>query len=246
MIKTFVCRVCLKEKNKVGNSYRNPAGEGSACGNCRAKYLRRNNTAFREAEHLRNKSEGAKQAKKKWQDNNKDKNKEYRKKYRALDPEKYRKSFKDWYDKNKNLKTYLDKKSAYFRRKDSIDPQYRLAMMIRKRTNSMIRNNFNSGKIVAMLGVSWTDFSFYLESKFKDGMSFKNYGQWQIDHIKPLSSFDLTNSEEFFKAANYSNIQPLWVEDHLEKTKTEIRSNKGLGEFRVRSLGSPNFKLWLI
>ena len=48
-------------------------------------------------------------------------------------------------------------------------------------------------------------------------MSWNNYGKWHVDHIIPLSNFDLTKSAEQFKACHYSNLQPLWAEDNIEK-----------------------------
>lgn len=59
----------------------------------------------------------------------------------------------------------------------------------------------------------------YIESLFIEGMNWENYGikGWHVDHILPLSSFDLTKEEEVIKACNYKNLQPLWWKDNLEK-----------------------------
>ena len=50
-------------------------------------------------------------------------------------------------------------------------------------------------------------------------MSWSNHGVWgwHIDHIIPLSSFNLRKKEEQKKAFNYKNLQPLWAEDNLSK-----------------------------
>ena len=48
-------------------------------------------------------------------------------------------------------------------------------------------------------------------------MTWNNYGKWHVDHIKPLSKFDLTVASEQFKACHYSNLQPLWAEENIEK-----------------------------
>lgn len=56
-------------------------------------------------------------------------------------------------------------------------------------------------------------------------MSWDNYGRggrkWQIDHIKPCAYFDLTKPEDQRKCFHYSNLQPLWQKDNLEKRSSD-------------------------
>jgi hypothetical protein len=50
-------------------------------------------------------------------------------------------------------------------------------------------------------------------------MTWKNYGKWHIDHIRPISSFKITgiDCEDFKKCWSLSNLQPLWAFDNLSK-----------------------------
>ena len=63
----------------------------------------------------------------------------------------------------------------------------------------------------------------FISNKFKDGMTFKNYGEWEIDHIKPVSKFNFNNKNELldknelFECFNYTNLQPLWKIDNRKK-----------------------------
>lgn len=63
----------------------------------------------------------------------------------------------------------------------------------------------------------------HIESLWKNGMSWKNYGYygWHIDHIRPCSSFNLKNIKEQKECFNYLNLQPLWRKDHLLKSGKE-------------------------
>ena len=97
------------------------------------------------------------------------------------------------------------------------DIQYKLIYNIRKRVNRAINGDYKAGSVVRDLGCSKEYLEKYLESKFTEGMTWDNYGEWHIDHIKPLCSFDLTKREEFLEAVHYTNLQPLWEGDNLRK-----------------------------
>ena len=41
--------------------------------------------------------------------------------------------------------------------------------------------------------------------------------EWYIDHIKPLSSFDLSQESGLHKACHYTNLQPLGASQNCSK-----------------------------
>jgi hypothetical protein len=54
-------------------------------------------------------------------------------------------------------------------------------------------------------------------SVFKNGMTWENYGEWHIDHIRPVSSFD--KDDEVSVINSLENLQPLWAYENLSKSK---------------------------
>jgi len=101
-----------------------------------------------------------------------------------------------------------------------------IAQNLRSRVRRAIHNEIYKpgstskiGSAVRDLGCTIPEFIKYIESKFQPGMSWDNYGkEWHLDHIIPLSNFDLTNSEQFRKATHYTNYQPLWKVDNFKKS----------------------------
>lgn len=57
----------------------------------------------------------------------------------------------------------------------------------------------------------------HLEKQFLPGMSWANYGQWHVDHIRPCASFDLRLHFNRMRCFHWTNLQPLWGQDNFAK-----------------------------
>lgn len=72
-----------------------------------------------------------------------------------------------------------------------------------------------------LIGCSMDHFMDWLQYNFDEHMSFDNYGlYWDIDHVLPCSSFDLSISSDIEKCFHWSNLAPL---EHIKNIK---KSNK--------------------
>lgn len=152
----------------------------------------------------------------------------YGKEYRKNNIEKVKYRGKIWRAKNKpkietKAKRYRERRNIleakrYHERKNT-DVQYKLKKLLRGRLSAALRNNYKVGSAVDQLGCSIENLKSYLENKFEEGMNWHNHGNsgWHIDHKIPLNSFNLENKEQLLKACHYTNLQPLWAKDNLQK-----------------------------
>jgi hypothetical protein len=97
----------------------------------------------------------------------------------------------------------------------------KLKRNLRSRLNKAISGKYKTGSAVDDLGCSIEELKKHLELQFKPGMSWDNYGEWEIDHIKPLNKFNLLDTVQLQAACYYKNLQPLWHEDNLSKRMTD-------------------------
>jgi hypothetical protein len=120
---------------------------------------------------------------------------------------------------NNNKKKVQARKTKYIKNRRNSDDNFKLAHALRRRINSAVKRNQKGGSAVEQLGCSIPFLKQYIESKFQRGMNWSNYSYhgWHIDHIIPLSSFNLSDPEQFKIACNYANLQPLWRKDNQSK-----------------------------
>lgn len=76
------------------------------------------------------------------------------------------------------------------------------------------------GKTFDILGFSVKELKEHLESLFKEGMTWDNYGEWHIDHKIPRSllPYSYKEDENFIKCWSLDNLQPLWKIENLKKS----------------------------
>lgn len=114
--------------------------------------------------------------------------------------------------KNNNLHQYYSETYNEVRRnKKKTDIQYKILCNHRNFIHKCVaKYKMNkSKKSVEYLGISCKELKDWLEYQFDEDMNWKNYGKyWTIDHVLPLSLFDLTNKDEQKIAFSWTNLQP--------------------------------------
>ena len=147
--------------------------------------------------------------------NNRQKAREQVKNHYHDNIEEKRKWYREWYKKNQ--KKIQVGQTILRRNKRRNNLQYRLACNLRNRLNKALKNLTKSESTKKLLGCTMEELKTHLQNKFSTGMSWDNYGQWHIDHIRPCSSFDLSDPEQVKQCFHYSNLQPLWAKDNWSK-----------------------------
>jgi len=162
-----------------------------------------------------------------WTSRNREKSREYKRRWRNKNPT----YFLDWRSKNRarvrrtdgirrerirvHTRSYM---RAYMLRKRKHDLNYRIRMNLSCRINHALKCNSKSATTKRLLGCPIKDFIMYLESKFEVGMTWENYGKvWHVDHIMPCAIFDLTKPEHQNRCFHFSNLQPMFARENLQK-----------------------------
>lgn len=115
-----------------------------------------------------------------------------------------------------NKESIRDYMRGYQNRRLREDVQFRLRVLLRNRIRKIVKGS-RVGSAIKDLGCTVDQLKRHLESQFQPGMTWSNHGKWHIDHVIPLSKFNLSNREDFRQACHYTNLQPLWALDNLQK-----------------------------
>jgi hypothetical protein len=159
---------------------------------------------------------GRKEYLKQWREENKEKRKEYQSLWRKKNSHKQKEYLSEWRKNNPNYSTeyYRDNKDTQKKYRDKI----KHIIVWRGILNSVLRRlgKEKNDETVKLLGYSPVEFKTHIESLFIEGMSWENHGEWHVDHIKPVSSFNKTTHPSVVNGLN--NLQPLWALENLKKS----------------------------
>jgi len=182
------------------------------------------------AKYRKTNYETFKESNRKWLAKNPEKKKENQRKHREKRKNYMKQYNKEWRIKNSlHVKEYnqlwrkLNKKHTiaysveYEKKRRSADPLYRFQNNIRVMCRRVVKDlslGKKPTKTVEWVGCTSEQLKTYFESLFQEGMTWENYGEWHVDHIRPICSF---LPEEWEEVNHYSNLRPLWAEDNLAK-----------------------------
>lgn len=147
--------------------------------------------------------------------NNREKISNQKKIYYVTNKEKFIPLQKEWKINNpEKLKIYEKKhrlkNKIHFQIKNSINCRIWGGLQ-----NDQSSKTYNSEEY---LGCKIEYYKTYLNSLFLPEMNWGNFGKvWEIDHIKPIISFDLTDIEQQKQCFNYTNTQPLFKTTEISK-----------------------------
>ena len=141
-----------------------------------------------------------------------------------------RKRKKQWIQRNPDyIKKYMElpetkeRINRYQKQRLKENPKYRLDHNMGMIIYLALKKNKNGRHWESFVDYTLKDLMEYLEKKFDEKMTWKNYGNyWHVDHIKPRSLFKYTFSDdpEFKKCWALKNLQPLEKTANFKKSNT--------------------------
>jgi hypothetical protein len=103
-------------------------------------------------------------------------------------------------------------------RRFGVDVNYTISVRLRSRLSTALSSNYKTGSAVRDLGMTVSAFKKHLGNLFHSGMTWDNWGKvWHLDHIYPLAAANLENRMEFLAVNNWRNLQPLTIQENLDK-----------------------------
>jgi hypothetical protein len=126
--------------------------------------------------------------------------------------QKIKDKVKDWENQNKDRK---NKRSRNYYN-NNID--FKLKINLRTIFNLSLKGKIKNSSVLKLIGCNIDELKTHIEKQFYNGMNWNNWGEvWEIDHIKPICSFDFTDANQQKECFHHTNLQPLFKTTEISK-----------------------------
>lgn len=209
---TNACKECVRERSRLWVAA-NPERHKDKC------------RAYAAANPEKRKANSAK-----WVEENRERSREIKAAWKKRNPETVNRHARE--GARRNPEKVAARKKIYRQANPHVAREYqrkRRAENVNQRVNDAMGNRFRDVLRSNKGGRSWKHLAGYdvhqlkshLEGLFVEGMTWDNYGEWHIDHVRPVASFDFTKDLLSTVRACWalSNLQPLWALDNIRKGK---------------------------
>lgn len=213
-----ICCKCKKEQStdQFGKLKSSKDGLRYDCKTCRKEYREE----YRETIIVKSK---------KYYEDNKNvllpKNREYRERNKQ-EILAQRKEYRNREDVQQHIKEkqkeYLTIRKEQIKQRRKTDLNFKIQEVVKNKIHKFLKNRKTS--YAELIGCDLDFFKKWMEYRFDETMCWENFGiVWQIDHILPLSLFDMTNELEQKVCFHWTNLQPLnSVENRSKSNKLQL------------------------
>ncbi len=151
---------------------------------------------------------------------------EYNKQYWVETKEAQTESHRQWKAANKDHVNAYNRvyKRTWEKNQRATNPAFKITKNMRCRLWQAVKAQGadKSARTFQLVGCTSEELMAHLEAQFTEGMTWDNYGEWHVDHIKPCAVFDLLFADQQEACFHYTNLQPLWGPDNIRKGATYV------------------------
>jgi hypothetical protein len=213
-----ICCKCKKEQstNEFGKLKNSKDGFRYDCKTCRKEFREQNRETINAKlnDYYTDNKESLLIKNKQYRERNKEAINHQRKEYRNREVVKE-------HNKQKQ-KEYLPIRKERIKERRKTDLNFQIQEVVKNKIHKFLKNRKTS--YAELIGCDLEFFKKWMEYRFDKTMCWENFGkQWQIDHILPLSLFDMTNELDKKVCFHWTNLQPLnSVENRSKSNKLQL------------------------
>lgn len=97
------------------------------------------------------------------------------------------------------------------------DPNYMCYQRVKGSISKKVQCEYTGSIMGYFLDYNRRTLRYHIESLFQCGMSWDNKDEWHIDHIVPITAFDMSKEGHVRKCYSLENLRPMWADQNARK-----------------------------